>query len=224
MPTANDFNQLRSLLVDATKACVADLFHRFPHETFYAFALYTVDELAGINPSASAESGFEKRKEKFFADTKHLAWLAEKKINVDSTLNGDYRWSEYGWEHECHLVDAYAHANGLLRRLRDEVPDDDFDELTGPVLASMVMALRQLDLDGVFTNGREERSITLFCSKPASDDTAWLESESGRLLNTPSVWQTFKKQRVDYISGDDDGDRGAARAVRCHDQRERIVH
>jgi hypothetical protein len=167
MSRAIDVDELRSLLVDATNACVDDLLHHFPNETFYAFALYTTDDLAGINPSASAESGFEKRKQKLLADTEHLAWLANKGISVDATLYGDYRWSPYDWEHECHMVDAFARANELLHRLCDEASDEAIDELAGSILAAMVMALRQLDLDGVFTGCPGDRSITLFCSKPS---------------------------------------------------------
>ena len=40
-----------------------------------------------------------------------------------------------------------------------------------------------------------------------SVDTAWLESESARLLNPPAVFETFRKQRIEYISEvDDEGD------------------
>ncbi len=50
---------------------------------------------------------------------------------------------------------------------------------------------------------------TLFCSKSDSSDAGWLESESARILNTPSQYAMFKRERIEWIREDGDDDQGA---------------
>ena len=74
-------NFTREIAAAATR-CFSDLLSEIGDESdVYGFALYTVDDLAGINPSASTELGFQSRRGKLLNDNKQIGWL--KKNNID---------------------------------------------------------------------------------------------------------------------------------------------
>ncbi len=209
-----DGPQFEAQLVAAAKASFGNLIQQHAGDRFYGFALYTFDDLAGVNPSASTEAGFALSKQKVFADKEQLAWYKQKKIDVERMLLGDYRWSVFSWKHECHMGQAFDPANALVqaavKRARETADRKAFEQLKGLVLAAMVLALRRLDGEGFFAATQPRDAITLFCSVADSGDAVWLERESARLLNPSAVFKTFEKQRISYIA---DGDEGSAATV-----------
>lgn len=185
----------------ASIRCFSDLVSEIGVESqLYGFALYTVDDLAGINPSASTEIGFQSRQDKLLNDNKQIGWLKKNNIDVDACMLGDYRWSVYEWEHECYGHTNFNSASEMLSRsvqnLSDDV-DDGFTVLTAQALACFTVALSKLKTEPIFRGLRNKPM--LFCSKPSSTDTTWLEHESARILNNDEQFTIFKRERLDWI-------------------------
>ena len=203
-----DTDKLTREIAAATVRCLSDLVSEIGDESqLYGFALYTVDGLAGINPSASAETGFQSRRNKLLNDNKQIGWLKKNNIDVDACLLGDYRWSVYEWEHECYGHTHFNNSSEMLSRAVQNLPDDvddGFAILTVQALACFTVALTRLKTEPIF-RGLEHKPI-LFCSKPSSADTTWLEYESARLCNNDEQFATLKRERLDWIHEDGDLD------------------
>jgi hypothetical protein len=199
MSTFIDIDKFSNSIAEATRKCFNDLVASHP-EKLYGFALYTVDDLAGIVPSGSAESGYKSRRERVLADDEQVAWLRKNNIDVETSILGDQRWSIYDWEHETHGSEFFADADLMLSEAVASVrnKNESFKQLTGEVFASFTIALHRLRRENLFGDG--SASIMLFCSKPSSSDTVWLERESARLLNPSAEFAIFKRERVDWIS------------------------
>ena len=84
--------QFRQSIAEAALATIKLLFTSQRETVLYGFALYTVDDLAGIVPSASFETGFNERRTRLLSDQKQCDWLTEREIGVDRTILGDSRW------------------------------------------------------------------------------------------------------------------------------------
>lgn len=207
MDSLIDIENFVTAIADATRIAFNQVIRSTSKESIYGFCLYTVDDLAGIVPSASAESGFTERKEKVMANQERLAWLKQVNIDVNRFILGDYRWSAYGWEFETEGGNAFADANRMLADFvtKAEERKSSFTQLTAEVLASFTIALHRHRAENLFDNAM----TTLFCSKPASSDAGWLESESARILNTPSQYATFERERIEWIKDDGDDDQDA---------------
>lgn len=198
-----DIEGFVTAIADATRIAFNSLQGSTRQEPLYGFCLYTVDDLAGIVPSASAETGFMERKEKVLANQERLAWLKEVNIDVNRFILGDYRWNAYEWEFEGEGGNAYAEANRMLAEyVAKAEARDNFSQLTAEVLASLTIALCRLRTENLF----DREMTTLYCSKPSSSDAGWLESESARILNTPAQFESFDRERIEWIKeeGDDD--------------------
>jgi hypothetical protein len=202
MATLINIEDFSTAVADAARLAFNSVLGGAQKSTVYGFSLYTVDDLAGIVPSASTESGFLQRKDKVLADEKQLAWLKEESIDVNRFILGDHRWSIYEWDLETEGASFFDGANETLANMVAEVEDTggSFTQLTAEVLASMTIALHQLRTDKFFDNPQ----ITLFCSKPSSLDTAWLERESARVLNSLALFEIFQKERIAWIQEDGD--------------------
>lgn len=207
MDTLVDIEKFATSIADATRLAITKILQSTNRESLYGFCLYTVDDLAGIVPSASAESGYIERKQKTLADQDWLAWLKRNDIDVDCFILGDFRWSAYEWEFETEGAFFFAEANSILEDSVSKVRDSDhsFTQLTAEVLASFTIALHRLRKEDLFDN----QKTTLFCSKPSSSDGGWLEAESARILNTPLQYATFEKERIEWIREDGDEEQDA---------------
>lgn len=204
-------DDLAAEIASSVRACYQDLIATFPDERIYGFALYTVDDLVGIVPSASSEQGFVSRSEKFYANTEQLNWLKENDICPGRSNIADNRWSVYEWEHECHGVKHFDSANKLLEsflvKYQEVDSSDSFKIATGEVMAAFTLALLQLRKEQFFQQCG--RPLTIFCSKPSSFDTGWLERESARILNPADLYEKFLEERIDWIREEQDDSRGS---------------
>ncbi len=202
MDTLVDIEKFAASITVATRFAFSTILQSKSRESLYGFCLCTVDDLAGIVPSASAVSGFMERKEKTLANQDRLARLKKNNINLDRFILGDCRWSPYEWESETEGGDFFADANAMLADSVAKVSgnNNSFTQLTAEVLATFTIALHRLRAENLFDNEK----TTVFCSKPSSLDTGWLESESARILNSPLQYATFERERIEWIKEDED--------------------
>lgn len=199
-----DFKLLRRRIAEASRQTYDAVRAAQGDEGFYAFALYTVDDALGISPSMNSEDAYQRTVEKQTADEQHRKWLASHGISFSASLLGNYRWSPYDWAYECAESDGFEAVNKLINNHGMGFYDEDdpmgFVKFKAGVFASMVLALRDLNEQGVFGKGEARQSLTVFCSVPHSESTVWFEQDSARRLNPPNVFQTFSSERIKYIA------------------------
>ncbi|MEQ8789655.1 MAG: DUF4303 domain-containing protein [Pirellulaceae bacterium] len=211
--TQVDFNLLRHRIAEASRQTFDAVRAAHLDETFYVFALYTVDGAVGINPSMNSEQAYQRAVAKQMADEPHRKWLESHGIAFADSLLGDQRWSAYEWDYECAESDGFDAVNELINNRGMGFYDEDdpwgFVKFKAGVFASMVFALRDLNRERYFGTAKTRDSLTVFCSVPGSECTVWFEQDSARRLNPPSVFRTFASERINWIADGSDGSRPA---------------
>lgn len=188
--TSFDYGTLRTEMAEGARKAFRRLQAEQPTETFYAFALYTGDDVMGIDAAANSEESY-----RYGVERAGLTTVSEL-----STA----RWSTPEWFYEGGFADC-------LPSVYDPETDepkggaDGFAGVVGRVFAAMVLGLEDLDREGLFGIGNTRHGLTLFCSVSDSPHAPWLEDESARRLNPSDVYQVFRdewllKDRVDAIA------------------------
>ena len=179
-----DVDSLRGQLTNAIKTYFTELREAVDGDRIYAFVLYTVDDLVGIQPSAATEESYARAKTEDDEDPDE-----EERIN--------FRWSPYDWEYECEFQEHFDEISDSLYKAVEKIEDSNhpnaLEQLTADVLSTLVLSLhdaKQKQLLG------DVPGLMLFCSKPDSFDTHWLERDSARLLNSPEQFKIFEKERL----------------------------
>lgn len=212
-----DFPLLRQRIATAARHTFHAVRTAHPNEQLYAFALYTDDTAVGVVPSLNTEEAYQRTIAKLMADEETREWYEEKNISFADSLLGDYRWSPYEWNYECVEREAFEPVMKLINNrgmgFYDEHDPLGFVKFKAGVLAAMVLALADLELEGVFGRGSDREALTVYCSIPSSDCTVWLEQDSARRLNPPQITQTFARERIKYIA---DGSETTPDEVREH--------
>ena len=180
-----DQQKLSVSIRDAARAAFGDLRRAHPHETFYAFALYTDDGWMTIVPAANSEEGFKRASGDGDADPDERTYT---------------RWATAEWAYEAAGDERFNAANDLLNapdQAMETADSDEAEELRHhrekgeALLASMVEGLRLLDAEGFFGTGEERGRVTLFVSISDSDEAEETETSSARQLNPPQVAAAF---------------------------------
>jgi hypothetical protein len=188
-----DSKGLRRRLAESARHAFSEVRRTHPDEAFYAFSLYTVDDAVGISPSACSDQAYARVRSKYVADGAF----------TEADLLGNFRWSPYDWEYDCAGSEFFGPVNELINYRGsgryDEMDADGFINFKARVLAAMVLALADLEAEGLFGAGLARRSVTVFCSIAHSDCAAWLEADSARRLNPAEVFEVFSAERVAYI-------------------------
>jgi hypothetical protein len=198
--TRVDFDVLRQMIRTAARRAFEDVRLAHPDEHFYAFALYTTDDIAGVNPAANTEEGYARKRARYAAE---WGW-------PEMALIGDFRWAPYSWKYECYGATHFREVGALINGNHNPERYDRSDPLgfvnfKAGVFASMVLALADLESEGYFGVGQARQALTVFCSVADSGCAPWLEADSARRLNPPGVFETFAAERIAYISdGPDD--------------------
>jgi hypothetical protein len=195
---------LRERIADASRRSFDAVRAAHRGETFYAFALYTVDDAVGVNSSMNSEQAYQRAVAKHEADESHRTWLQSHGISFKDSLLGDHRWSAYDWAYECAESDGFDAVNELVNNrgmgFFDRNDSMGFASFKAGVFASMVLALRDLIEEGFFVKDNARESLTIFCSVPHSACTFWFEQDSARRLNPPEVFQRFASERIMWIA------------------------
>lgn len=173
-----DLERLRTDLKHAASAAFAEVRAAHSTETFYAFALYTTDDLAGILPASNSEQALARAIARYrFKDERENIFL---------------RWATTEWEYEAFGADRFNASYDALAKVQ-RVDDEAFTRLREQILDLMVEVLAALDADGVFGRGPERDRVTLMCSVVDAD--AWsheFRERSIRTLNPPAVVAAYE--------------------------------
>jgi hypothetical protein len=177
-----DFDTLKRDLKDAAAASIAELRAAHPDEHFYAFALYTDDDAAGISPAANTDEALAKRVAEY-------KYTKARDVNALRWSTSEWAYEGFGWEHFKPSYDAM---------MAVEVPGGrrGFARHRERVLQLMIDVLAALDADGVFGRGAERERVTLLCSITDSDDEIALLDRSVRALNPPAVVAKYEATRM----------------------------
>jgi Domain of unknown function (DUF4303) len=177
-----DWEKLTDDVVVAATAAFGSLMTEKSDEHFYAFALYTDDHAETISPSANS---IERYEAKLRGKGKQYAAI--------------YKWETAEWAYEAWKSELFKGIYRDLERHRKTLPESKADRKSykSSVHKCMISALKRMDENGFFKNGRED--ITLFISSSDDDEAFNMENKSAKRLNPEQVYKPFL---VRY--GDDD--------------------
>ena len=86
--------------------------------------------------------------------------------------------------------------------LEEEDPEG-FDDHRARVCGSMILAMKDLDEEGLFGSGEERGAVVLLCDLVEPPEKYWFAVESARRLNPPEVFDGFLKQWLAWLSPND---------------------
>jgi hypothetical protein len=176
--------QLREMIRDAARLAFTTVQKKHPEESFYVFALQSLDDASGVYAAANTEAGYatcrskhSHREEKYRPGERYYRWY----------------WGEWAFQNiEAPLFrGVYDLLNRHEQSAEEELLPSWWHTRKGRVFASMVAALADLDEEGVFGRGAERARITLFCTIEDSSCNEWVQDESVARLNPPDVYRTF---------------------------------
>ena len=165
-----DFDQLRRDVAEATRRAFAAVQSACQGQRLYAFALFSDGSAMTVCPAANTDEAYRRAIQKAEAD--------------DAEQKNYYRWAFPEWGVTSKGADGFNAICSALRtadRYDDKTPDG-FVRFKARVYATMLLALLDLEREGVFGTGAEREHLTVFCSEPDSGCAVWLEDESARRL------------------------------------------
>jgi hypothetical protein len=182
-----EITPLRTALIDAARRGFAAVRAAHPGENFYAYALYTDDDVSHVIPAASSEES--------------LARVVEQYNEPDPAEQLHLRWETSEWEYEAEGDEHFDNFNRLLgealesARDGDDSDDDDANwEQRQQLLQMMGDALAALDAEGLFGRGPQRERVLLMCAiTDPDDDGSDFGFDSIRALNPPEVVAMFEK-------------------------------
>ncbi|HOX06207.1 MAG TPA: DUF4303 domain-containing protein [Planctomycetota bacterium] len=179
---AADIPQLQRAIADAARQAFAEIRAAHPGEAFYAFALYTDDDVMTIAAAANSEEGLRRK-------------LAERG-ETDPAEVALMRWNTAEWACEAAGDEHFDAPCELLRNLAGNLFGKGFARFKEQVHRAIVGALGDLEKEGLFGQGGERGRVTVFASIPGSDDAPALENESARALNPSEVYARFVRRHM----------------------------
>jgi len=179
------FEHLKNVFRDGARSAFEELRARLPHETIYAFALYTDDDGVATSVVANTEESLQRK-------------LDRGGVEENEVMH--YRWDPAEWEYEGIETPAFPSRDDMEEFAeRWERQGKSYRSFRGKVFASMVDALKDLDRAGVFGEGAEREAITAFVAISDSDESALLEDRSARAINPSKVARRFRQRCPWYI-------------------------
>lgn len=190
-----DWEKFVSDVAAAATAAFSSVMSENASERFYAFALYTDGDGETIGPSANSIE-------------RHEAVL-DKTGETDALSIAAYKWATAEWAYEAWKGEFFKGVYRDLANHRNALPKVDVEcECTPGVVVtisglpdeiaesykravhqSMIAALKRMDEDGFFAQGRDD--VTLFVSSSDDDEAFDLENESAQQLNPERVYLPF---------------------------------
>lgn len=179
-----DWEKLTADVVVAATAAFGSLMSEKSDEHFYAFALYTDEYAETISPSANSIERYE-----------------AKLRGKGKQYTAIYKWETAEWAYEAWKSELFKGIYRDLEKHRKTLPESKSDHKSykSSVHKCMISALKRMDENGFFKNGRKD--IVLFISSSDDDEAFDMENKSARQLNPKPVYLPFLKRY-----GDDDAD------------------
>ncbi len=183
-----DYDKLRTAILDAARLSFTNLLEAHPDEQFYAFSLYTDDDVTSVYSSANSEEEYQqaiiKFKEAFDEDEMEKADL------------NSLRWAYVEWAYDCFGKVYFEDLNNLLGDINQnkaEMTINDFIMHKKQVLNALITALYDLNKEGLFGDGEDREQVTVFASTSDCDSDEGFQSQndSAKILNPESVFQSF---------------------------------
>ena len=178
-----EFDLLRVAIQNATRVTFKNLLETHQDEQFYVFALYTDDSLTSIYAAANSEEGYQKQ-----VDKNKEVWS---KLGIADFKS--IRWTIVEWAYDYVGKENFQDVNNLLCQVSKNKFQNDNESPTSKeqVLDTMIVALRNLDREGLFGVGEDRKKVTVFASTSDSDQGFEAENDSARALNPDPVFQSF---------------------------------
>ncbi|MFO1041276.1 MAG: DUF4303 domain-containing protein [Planctomycetaceae bacterium] len=174
---ASTFMKLRAAIRDEAAKAFADLQQESPGESVYVFGLFDYADYScpTLFYGSSTEQYLAKR-------------LKEGDLSVESARWSPVFWGTNGQLAAAPMVEEIVEQSGLAE-------DDDYDALLDfaeHVRAEMVLALRELDAQGLFGTGNDRNQLTLTVStQDEANSDEWTHLISARLLNPENVFRKY---------------------------------
>lgn len=140
---------------------------KYPEEHFYAYCLYTDDDVTSIGPVSNKTSEINNN------DIEHLNYY---KYCPEEWSD----WDDYG---------LFDHVNTLIKNYYKEM-EDNFEEYRESILKEALQILKEIDNEGLFGVKSDERFLVLWISD-SNDKYIFL---SAKELNTQKVCDEFNSE------------------------------
>jgi hypothetical protein len=151
MPAAN-FDRLRRLYTEGSRAALTELSGAHPSEDFYAYALYSDDGAMTVVPAANSEQSLQRVTARYVEDGFSIAKVGLHHLRYcpDEWAYSGSRWEVWQEASEFHdqVMDAYRNR-------------DAFVEFKHGLFQMMIDCLRDLDHEGLFGDGPDRKGVTL---------------------------------------------------------------
>jgi Domain of unknown function (DUF4303) len=205
-----DYRAARAVTRDAARRAFTRVRDEHPGERFYAFALCTDLDVQSLCASANTEEGFRWRLERNEKSRKQTEAAIAKHGMTWADYTNYFRWNLPEWAyHQIEGGDFRALDPLILdpvhmraNELEEEDPEG-FDDHRTRVCGSMILAMKDLDEEGLFGAGEERRAVVLLCDLVEPPEKYWFAVESARRLNPPEVFDGFLKQWLAWLSPND---------------------
>ena len=182
-----EFDLLQVVIQDTARMVFKNLLETHQGEQFYVFALYTDDSLASMYAAANSEEGYQRQ-----LDENKKVWgaLGTELGTADLQI---LRWAIVEWAYDFVGKEHFQGVDNMLSQVSQNKFEisDELQIRKAQILNIMIVALRNLDQEGLFGIGENRRKVTIFASTSDSNQGFEAENNSARALNPASVVQSF---------------------------------
>jgi hypothetical protein len=205
-----DYQSVRKGLRESARRAITQVQAEHADERFYAFALCSDEDAESVCASANTEEGFQwrlERNQKFRERTE--ASIAKHGMTWADYTNY-YRWNLPEWAYHQTGVREFRSLDPLildpLHMASDEIEAAEpgaLDSHRARLYGSMILAMKDLDTEGFFGEGKQREAIVLFSDLVEPPEKYWFAVESAKLLNPPTVFEAFLSQWLAWLSPND---------------------
>jgi len=172
---------LTEKITKASRTAFKKIQQEKPNERFFAFVLLTLDDVLSCYAYANSYESHRRTIEKY-------------NIKPETKEEEHYKWSPQEWEYECITREKFDEVYDYSEQILKDIDGDNFYQYKLDFIECMENALMQLDKEGIFGTGEKRDEITLFLTVSDSFMAEEVEKKSCKKLNSPVVYEVFKKR------------------------------
>jgi hypothetical protein len=179
-----DFEALRALIRDKLRSVYREVVANEATGGLYAVFIRTVDTGEILTATCNSEANLRDQ----YGDDPPAP---DDEFKFPEYCNE--RWNDAEWLEE--LIDCNDGSLQLHDTLEEFCAEfaDDAEGFGGAAYAAIILALGDLDEEGLFGSGSVRESVTLYCGS-VDGDPGWLHVESARRLNSAANAARFAKE------------------------------